>query len=119
MDNKLSMHLGKTESIFFGTKRKLAKSNTLKVMCNGSEIMSKSSVTYLGLTLDQSLIGESIAAKVLVKCACKLKFLYHKTKLLDFSVKKLLVLTLIQCHVDFACSAWFPGLNVKQEEGGD
>ena len=38
-DNKLSVHLGKTESILFGTKRKLAKSNTLKVMCNGSEIL--------------------------------------------------------------------------------
>ena len=30
-----------------------------------------------------------------------------------FSVKKLLVQTLIQCHVDFACSAWFSGLTVK------
>ena len=70
------MHLGKTESILFGTKRKLVKLNTLKVMCNGSEIVSKSSVKYLGLTLDQSLIGESIAATVLAKCAFKLKFLY-------------------------------------------
>ena len=61
--NTLSMHLGKTESILFGTKRKLAKSNTLKVMCNGSEIVSKSNVTYC-LTLDQSLSGESIAEKV-------------------------------------------------------
>ena len=76
--NTLSMHLGKTESILFGTKRKLAKSNTLKVMCNGSEIVSKSNVTYLGLTLDQSLSGESITEKVLDKCACKLKFLYRK-----------------------------------------
>ena len=62
------MHLGKTESILIGTKSKLSKSNTLKVMCNGSEIVSKSSVTYLGLTLDQSLIGESIAANVLDMC---------------------------------------------------
>ena len=57
-------------------------------MCNGSEIVSKSNVTYLGLTLDPPLIGESIAGKVLDKCACKLKFLYRKTKLFDFSVKK-------------------------------
>uniref|UniRef100_A0A671TKH7 Reverse transcriptase domain-containing protein n=1 Tax=Sparus aurata TaxID=8175 RepID=A0A671TKH7_SPAAU len=32
IDNKLSMHLGKTEPILFGTKRKLAKSNVLKVI---------------------------------------------------------------------------------------
>uniref|UniRef100_A0A671W1V6 Reverse transcriptase domain-containing protein n=1 Tax=Sparus aurata TaxID=8175 RepID=A0A671W1V6_SPAAU len=111
--NKLSMHLGKTESILFGTKRKLVKSNVLKVMCNGSEIVSRSNVTYLGLTLDQSLTGESIAAKILDKCACKLKFLYRKTRFLDCTVKKLLAMTLIQCHIDFACSAWFSGLTVK------
>lgn len=32
VDNKLSMHLGKTDSILFGTKRRLAKSNILKVI---------------------------------------------------------------------------------------
>jgi len=56
-------------------------------MGNGSEIISKLNVTYLDETLDQSLIGESIAAKVLAKCARKLKFLYRKTKVFDFSVK--------------------------------
>lgn len=49
------VHLGKTESILFWFK--LSKSNTLKVICNGTEIVSNAIVTYLGLTFDKSLTG--------------------------------------------------------------
>ena len=52
--NKLSLHLGKTESILFGTKRKLCKTDQFNVICNGTLIDSKSNVTYLGLMLDQT-----------------------------------------------------------------
>ena len=63
IDNRLSIHLGKTESILFGTKRKLSRTNALKVTCNGTDIVSQKSVTYLGLTLEQSLTCTSIADK--------------------------------------------------------
>ena len=53
---------GKTESMFFGTKRKLSKLNAQKLMCYGTEIV-QSRVTYLGLTLEQSLTCKSIASK--------------------------------------------------------
>ncbi len=33
IDNKLSLHLGKTEAIIFGTKRKLNKLEPLNVKC--------------------------------------------------------------------------------------
>ena len=97
IDNRLSIHLGKTESILFGTKIKLSRTNALKVTCNGTEIVSQKSVTYLGLTLEQSLTCKSIADKILSKGASKLKFLY-RTRHLDYSIKKLLVISLIQCH---------------------
>ena len=42
IDNKLSLHLGKTQSIVFGTKNKLCKCNTLNSVCNGIVIESKS-----------------------------------------------------------------------------
>lgn len=113
IDNRLSIHLGKTESILFGTKKKLSKVKLLKIKCNGTETVSQKCVTYLGIALDQSLTCSSIAEKILSKCAGKLKFLYRKTRLLDFSIKKLLVVSLIQCHFDYACSAWYCGLSVK------
>ena len=58
IDNKLSLHLGKTQSIVFGTRKKLCKCNTLNIVCNGIVIESMSTVTYLGVTLDQSISGD-------------------------------------------------------------
>ena len=51
VDNKLSLHLGKTESILFGQKRKL-KNKSLSVACNGTKISPSSTVKYLGAELD-------------------------------------------------------------------
>ena len=112
-ENKLSLHLGKTESILFGSKRRLNKKKNMKVTCNGSGIESKTNVTYLGITLDQSITGENIASKVISKSTNKLKFLYRNTTSFDLQTKKLLVSALIQCHFDYACSSWYSGLSQK------
>ena len=74
IDNKLSLHLGKTQSILFGTKRRLSTGVKLNVICNGNVIESKSNVTYLCVTLDQFLSGEIIASNILYKSSNKLKF---------------------------------------------
>ena len=115
IDNRLSLHLGKSECILLGTRRKLQKAPALKVTCNENEIETKNTVTYLGITLDQTLTGYSIAEKLLNKSACKLKFLYRNTRQFDSKIKKLLVSALIQCHFDYACSAWYSGLTMKMK----
>ena len=74
IDNKLSLHLGKTQPIVFGTRTKLCKCNTLNIACNGIVIESKQTVTYLGVTLDQSLSDDVKASDVLFKTSNKLKF---------------------------------------------
>jgi hypothetical protein len=74
IDNKLSLHLGKTQPIVFGTRTKLCKCNTLNIVCNGIVIESKQTVTYLGVTLDQSLSDDVKASDVLFKTSNKLKF---------------------------------------------
>ncbi len=40
VDNKLSLHLGKTEVIFCGSKRKLKNAQDLEVKCNRVSIQS-------------------------------------------------------------------------------
>ena len=50
VDNKFSLHMGKTECIIFGSKRKLRKINIFSVECNGHTIKAQRSVKYLGLT---------------------------------------------------------------------
>ena len=67
VNNKLSLHLGKTESILFGSKRKLAKHSELDITCGNTKILPKSEIKYLGLDLDQSLSGEVTGDKVIKK----------------------------------------------------
>ena len=43
------------------------------------------------------------------KANARLKFLYRKQNFLNLHTKKLLVMSLIQCHFDYACSFWYPG----------
>ena len=44
VDKKLSLHLGKTESILFGTKYKLKSNPSLNVMCNDTVMDPTTSV---------------------------------------------------------------------------
>lgn len=111
IDNKLLLHLGKTESILFDFKPKLRLNPNLNVSCNGQVIEPTSSVNYLGATLDQNLSCDAMASSVIKKANSRLKFLHRKREYLTQHAKKLLVMSLIQCHFDYACSFWYYGLN--------
>ena len=80
INNKLSLHLGKTESILFGSKRKLHTYSSIQVKCAGTKLTCQTHVKYLGIELGQSLTGERVADKITCKSNAKLKFLYRKTK---------------------------------------
>ena len=110
VDNCLSLHLGKTEAILFGPKRKL-KSVTLDVECNGIKITNQTCVTYLGAQLDNNLSGENMANKVLKKVNARIKFLYRNVSYLNVTTRKMLASALIQCHYDYACSIWYLNLS--------
>ena len=111
IDNKLSLHLGKTVSIVFGSKHKLKSKSVLDIYCNGTFIQPTKSVKYLGVTLDQHLSFISMANAVLMKANSRLKFLYRKKEFLSEFSKKLLVMSLVECHMDYACSVWYNGLS--------
>ena len=66
---------------------------------------------YLGVVLKQCLSGTNMATFVIQKANARLKFLYRKGKLLNLTTKKLLVMPLIQCQFDYACSFWYPSLS--------
>ena len=108
--------MGKTESILFGSKQKLNKQGhvNLNITC-GNIIQSKSQVKYLGVELDQFLSGDCITTKIVGKSIAKLKFLYRQAKHFDMGTRKTLVSTLIQCHMDYACSAWYTGLSKRNK----
>ena len=80
------------------------------MVCNGVKIDSKPNVNYLGTKLDQNLSGKTTANSVISKCNSRLKFLYRKANYFDFTTRRNLAMALIQCHFDYACSAWYGGL---------
>ncbi|XP_071954179.1 uncharacterized protein [Antedon mediterranea] len=110
LDNRLSLHLGKTYSILFGSKRKLRNQQELKVTCNDYIITNKPTVSYLGLELDNNLTGDYIGKSVIKKVNSRVKFLYRNRKYLTFRDLKLLANSLVLCLYDYACSVWYSGL---------
>ena len=111
VDNKLSLHLGKTESILFGPNRKLRSQSpeNVSISCNGINIESKTSVRYLGVMIDQFLSGDHVVNTILKKVHQILKFLYRNKNCLDLQSRKTLCSTLIQCYFDYTYSCWYEG----------
>lgn len=114
-DNKLSLHLGKTECILFGSKRKLGKIGDFSIQCNGHEIKSQDSVKYLGSILDSDLSGTSTVNNIVKKVNSRIKFLYRQREFLNKSLRKTLCNALVQCHLDYASSSWYCGLTMKSK----
>ena len=111
IDNKLSLHLGKTEAILFGSKRKLRRVNSFTVKCGEIQIKKVNSVKYLGLQIDNDLSGTSVIESIINKCNTRLKFLYRYKDILNKESRKTLCTALIQCNFDYSCCSWFPGIN--------
>ena len=57
VDNKLSLHVGKTECLIFGSRGKLRKVHNFSVSCDGTAVQRVHKVKYLGVLLDESLSG--------------------------------------------------------------
>ena len=57
-----------------------------------------------------------MALRVIEKINSRLKFLYQKSRFLDFPLRRLLCNALIQPHFDYACTAWYPKLTKKLKD---
>ena len=64
INNKLSLHLGKTECILFDPKRKLKDFLNFTICRNNLVINATDHVKYLGVYIDNSLSGELIVDAV-------------------------------------------------------
>ncbi len=60
IDNRLSLHLGKTEAMVCGTKRKIKNKEGFEVKCKNTTINSTTEVKYLGVKIDETLSGKGI-----------------------------------------------------------
>jgi hypothetical protein len=111
IDNRLSLHLGKTEAILFGTRRKISKSDDFVVMCGDSPVVRVSSIKYLGVHLDAELSFGSHVGSILNKCSSRLAFLYRQAGVLSGQSRRTLCSALIQPYMFYCCSAWSQGIS--------
>ena len=103
--------MGKTESIIFRSKRRVNKVEHFHINSMGQTLVGQNSVKYLGVCIDQHVSGEAIANNIIQKSNSKLKFLYRQASCLNQNCRKILCSALIQCHFDYAASAWYSGLS--------
>ena len=116
VDNKLSLHVGKTESILFGSNNRLKDAREFRVTCDGSVVERVSVVKYLGIYLDECMKGTAHASDVIKKCAGRISFLYRNASLLNFHCRKILCSALIVPYMDYCCSSWYGGLTKKLQD---
>ena len=112
VDNKLSLHVGKTECLLFGTKNRLRRAGDFQVFCEGKAVQRVHEVKYLGVFLDSGLTGAAHVENVLKTCIGRLAFLYRNSSLLDFQSRKTLCQSLIQPYLDYCSSSWYEGLSI-------
>ena len=110
-ENKLSLHLGKSECIVFATRYNLRQTANFKVECNGVKLQEKTSISYLGCILEQNMSGEQMALSVISKIHARTKFLARIAKFLDRPTMRTLASALVQCLFDYTCLTWYSGIS--------
>ena len=106
-DNKLSLHLGKTESILFGSSFNLNKVDNFTVKVGDTVITRKDAITYLGCILEANLSSDKMATKVIKKVNQRTRLLYRISPLVNKDTLKTLSGALIQPHLDYAVHTWY------------
>ena len=116
IDNRLSLHLGKTECILFGSKRRLGPDVKFEVNLNNTVVSRVTSVKYLGIHLDQFLDFSKHVEGLLKKARGKLQFLYRNGSYLNHNTRRLLCQALIFSSLEYCSSSWFNGLSACLSE---
>ncbi len=96
IDNRLLLHLGKTEAMFCGTKRKIRNREGFGVKCKDTSVDTVTEVKYLGVQIDETLSGEGVLDTIFEKCTGRIKLLHRQAGCL-LTVRK-------KDHVPIACS---------------
>ncbi len=86
--NRLSLHLGKTEAMPCGTKRKTNNRENIEVKCKDMTIEVVTEVKYLGVKIDETLTGEGIVDTAVRKCTGRIKFFVQTGRMLTNGNKK-------------------------------
>ena len=74
IDNKITLHLGKTESISLGSKLRIRRRSHFNIECKAAKFSKR---TKFGAILDQTLTEESMVNSFLQNANTRLKFFFY------------------------------------------
>ena len=116
-NNRLSMHMGKTETLVFSSRKNKHLVKDFELKCQEHIAKPLSKVKYLGLYLDQHLSSDVSVNSIVKECNNRLKFMYMYSKSLNQRSRKILTSALVQCHFDYAAyKLWKIKLQVAQNK---
>ena len=107
------MEKTKQNQFYFNSVCNFKKVRELDIRYKDIKIRQYKHVNYLGCMLDKSILGETMALRVIEKFNTWLKFLYQKNPILDVPLRRLLCNALIQPQFDYACTVWYLNLSKK------
>ena len=116
IDNRLSLHLGKTECVLFGSKRRIRPEVTFDVKLENTSVNRVTSVKYLGIHLDQFFDFSVHVEGLLKKARGKLQFLYRYSDYLKQPARRLLCQALIFSSLEYCSSSWYNSLSASLRE---
>ncbi len=101
LDNRLSLHLEKTEAMICGTKCKIKNKAGSEVKCKDTTIKTTTEVKYLGVKLDDTPSGKEILDTVEKKCTCRIKCLNRQARCFPRALKRPSVnhILMVCCYV--------------------
>ena len=118
VDKKVSIHFGedKTKLILFASKRRLKNVHQLNIRYKEINIKQHLKMTYPGCVLDETMLCEPMALKVINKINGKLKLIYINNRYLTKEFRSMLCNAFIQPHFDYAVPTWYPNFNKKTKK---
>ena len=115
VSNRLLINDSKTEFLVIGSKHQLAKINVDSIMVGNTVIKSVTSVRNLGAWFDQHMSMNDHVSKVCSKAFYSLYNLRQVRKYLSDDTSKILVHSLVTCHLDY-CNALLHDIPQHQQQ---
>ena len=115
VSNRLLINDSKTEFLVIGSKHQLAKINVDGIMVGNTVIKSVTSVRNLGAWFDQHMSMNDHVSKVCSKAFYSLYNLRQVRKYLSDDTSKILVHSLVTCHLDY-CNALLHDIPQYQQQ---
>lgn len=100
VDNRLSLHLGKTESILLVHQENLKMLQILKFCVMVMLLKVLTVLKYLGFCIEKFLSCKNIVLSIIQKVNARLKFLYRNAYCIGTQSRMILCSVLIQCFFD-------------------